>query len=367
MAPRVVALVAVGLLAGCAGIDFGSDTPTLGSPSAAPDQPFARLAAVRIQAVGTPRFALITFRDDGLNRQVVVEAPAEAFERPFLPVWSPDAAQLYFIGLLRERQGDRFVYYESDVFAVDARRGQPRRVTRSRDVGMAVPSPDGKTLLVMRDEHPGKRPFTSGLWLLDADGRNARRLLDTEEGQLDRDGAWSPDGRTIAFTRCRSVMPDSRSSIENTCAVYSVSADGSGLRRLAERASQPAFSPDGRLIAFVSDRDENGERTAGEDEVVFANELYVMNADGGNERRLTRSESLDEAAPAWSPDGSRIAYSREGPARFMKELMVVNADGTCPTQLVGDASDESLVAPSFDSPAWRPGRLSGAFSPLDCV
>lgn len=91
-----------------------------------------------------------------------------------------------------------------------------------------------------------------------------------------------------------------------------------------------------------------------------------MNADGDDQRRLTQSESLDETGPSWSPDGSRIAFAREGPARFRNELMVVNADGTCPTHLIGDASDESLAAPSFDSPAWRPGRLSGGLSPLDC-
>jgi Tol biopolymer transport system component len=186
---------------------------------------------------------------------------------------------------------------------------------------MAVPSPDGKTLLVMRDEHPGKRPFTSGLWLVDVEGGNARRT----------------------------VFPD-----------------GSGLRKLAERASQPAFSPDGRLIAFVSDRDEHGEQTVGEDEIALANELYVMKANGRSQRRLTESEGLDEASPAWSPDGSRIAFAREGPARFMKKLMVVSADGTCPTHLIGDASDESIGAPSFDSPTWRPGRLRGDLSPLDC-
>lgn len=366
MALRVAALLSSALLAGCIGTDSGRDTPSRGPPSVAPDQPYARLAAVRLQPGNPPRFAVLTFRDDGLNRQVVAEAPAKPIQRLYSPAWSPDATQLYFIGVLRESEGDRFTYYESDVFVVDSRRREPRRVTRSRDVGMAMPSPDGKTLLVMRDEHPGKRPFTSALWLVDADGGNARRLVDAEEGQLDRAGSWSPDGKTIAFTRCPWVPPDKHGFMENTCAVYTVSPDGSGLRKLAERASEPAFSSDGQRIAFVSDRDENGERDVGEDEVAFANELYVMDADGDNQRRLTESESLDEAGPSWSPDGSRIAFAREGPARFARALMVVNADGTCPTHLIGDASDEGIGAPSFESPSWRPGRLRGDLSPLDC-
>lgn len=241
VALRVVALLSLGLLAGCTGSDSGRDAPSSGPPSAAPDQPFGRLAAVRLRAGNSPRFALLTFRDDGLNRQVVVEAPAKPIERLYAPAWSPDATQLYFIGVLRESEGDRFVYYESDVFVVDVPGSEPRRVTRSRDVSKAVPSPDGTTLLVVRDEHPGTRPFTSALWLVDIAGGHERRLVDAKEGQVDRAGSWSPNGRTIAFTRCRWVAPDEHGFMKNTCAVYTVSSDGSGLRKLAERASQPAF------------------------------------------------------------------------------------------------------------------------------
>ena len=56
----------------------------------------------------------------------------------------------------------------------------------------------------------------------------------------------------------------------------------------------PAWSPDGRKIAFVSDRDGNSE-------------IYVMNADGSGQRRLTRNPAYD-ADPAWSPDGRTIAF-----------------------------------------------------------
>jgi Tol biopolymer transport system component len=304
--------------------------------------------------------------DDGSNLRVLLTAPAGDVERFASSAWSPNGQRVYFVGVLGARRGDRLIYHESDAFGVDARGGEPRRITTSRDVETAVPSPDGRTLLVTRDEHPGKRPETAGLWLLDTDGGNERRLLGAEEGQQDFAGSWSPDGRTIAFTRCRDTPPDTFGFIENTCAVYTVSSDGSGLRELAERSSQPAFSPDGRLIAFVSDRDEHGRHATGSDEEMFSNELYVMDADGGNERRLTESESLNEIDPAWSPDGSRIAFARGGPARFKNDVMVVNADGTCPTLLAGDASDAGIETPSFYSPAWRPGRIVGGLGPLVC-
>ena len=218
----------------------------------------------------------------------------------------------------------------------------------------------------MRDEHPGERPFTSAMWLTHSDGGDEQRLLSSKEGRVDFAGSWSPDGRTIAFTRCTFSPPGPRGFVANTCAVYTVSPDGSRLRKLAARSSQPAFSPDSQVIAFVSDRDEHGKLPRGEDEEAFANELYVMDADGGNQRRLTNSERLDETAPTWSPDGSRIAFAREGPARFNKQLMVVKRDGTCPTRLIGNAGNERIGAPWFFAPAWRPGRLTGELAPLAC-
>jgi TolB protein len=202
-------------------------------------------------------------------------------------------------------------------------------------------------------------PSALGLWLVDKDGRNERRLLGTEDGQWDRVGSWSPDGRTIAFTRCRFRPPDQRGFVANACDVYTVSRDGSGLHKLAERSNDPAFSPDGRLIAFVSDRDENGRYRIGEDEETWAKELYVMAADGGHPRRLTETESLDERTPAWSSDGSRVAYAREGPAAFADQLMLVHADGTCAARVIGDASDATVRGASFETPAWRPGRVTG--------
>jgi TolB protein len=103
--------------------------------------------------------------------------------------------------------------------------------------------------------------------------------------------AWSPDGRRIAFVSRRDGK-----------ALYVMNADGSGLRIVArvDRLTTPAWSPDGREIVYG----RNG--------------VYVMNADGSGQRQLARRGS----APAWSPDGRRIAFVITG------KLYVVNADGS---------------------------------------
>jgi TolB protein len=76
-----------------------------------------------------------------------------------------------------------------------------------------------------------------------------------------------------------------------------MTADGGDLKRLTDHPKidmWPAWSPDGKRIAFVSNRDGNYE-------------LYLMNADGSEPRNLTNHPATD-SSPCWSPDGKRIAF-----------------------------------------------------------
>src|SRR4051794_16158778 len=125
------------------------------------------------------------------------------------------------------------------------------------------------------------------------------------------DSRLSPDGRRVAYTVSR---VDEEANAYRT-AIWVAPLDGSAEPRQftsGERNDRsPRWSPDGRWLAFVSNRD-------GEDEKKAKGQLYVMAADGGEPRKLTEGkESVDSVA--WSPDSQRIAFARRVPDEAYEE------------------------------------------------
>ena len=123
--------------------------------------------------------------------------------------------------------------------------------------------------------------------------------------------------------------------------IGTMNPDGSDVQSLTSDGRAPAWSADGSKIAFESNSDGD-------------NEIYVMNADGTGRTQLT-SNSSDDSAPTWSPDGSRIAFSttRDGIGR----IYVMNPDGSDPVSLtsrVGDGHD--------NLPSWSPNGAKIAFT-----
>lgn len=122
--------------------------------------------------------------------------------------------------------------------------------------------------------------------------------------------------------------------------IYLMNADGSGQVRLTNGGANddaPRWSPGGAKILFQSDRDDPANGT---------NDVYVMNADGTGQTRLTfGAEGVTDEQPVWSRDGSRIAFvsTRDGD----KEVYVMNADGTNQTRLTNDPGND-------DAPYWSP-------------
>ncbi len=340
------------LIAGCGGVAAHARTAaSQATASVSPDP--SQIAVVRLHTGNPPRGDIVVMDPSGRRRRVLV--PAAGHGRVGVAVahlaWSPDGRWLAFTGVVsrRAKGGDQ----ATDLFVVRANGSGLRRLTRTGSASDPVWSPDGRTVVFAELTHVGDpnvvTSFAAPLMSVDRDGTHLHKLTPLVQGQADRPGSFSPDGTQLVFTRVNVSALASGGGVQTSIEV--VGSDGSGVHQLLADASSPSYSPDGRQIAFVSNRDRDGTIRTGEDESEYASELYVMNADGTGVDRLTHSSALSELAPTWSPDGSRIAYAVQAEG-FTKTIAVINADGTCGREIAGDPKGGVW----FTEPSWRPGR-----------
>jgi Tol biopolymer transport system component len=258
----------------------------------------------------------------------------------------------------------------SDIFVAPVGRPGRTRLTTTGDASTPVWSPDGRTIAFARltpfavDPADG-RPIRGGvsIWAMAADGSTSRSLAAEEHLVFKLPGSWSPDGSLLAFTRCPLVLPDARGLIRDEgCAIDVIAPDGTGVRRITDAGRSPDFSSDGSRIAFASNRDRWGIVRAGADENRYADELYVMNADGSEQKRLTRTGRLSEGSPRFAPDGSRLVFTRQRHG-FALDLVQMNADGSC-VRIVAPARAQQSVG--YRAPDWWPRPGAAGPGPLSC-
>lgn len=211
---------------------------------------------------------LFVMNADG-SRQLAVTGGA----RGFGPFWSRDGRLLF-------TRTDR-ANLEIAVIGSDGR-GERRLTSNPRADTHPDWSPDGSKIAF--ESHRGG---TGDIYVMDADGGNPRAVF-ADHDDWEGEPAWAPDGEQLAF----SADPDD----DNIWSIY-IGTRGGTPRRLSSNANDdgfPAWSPDGRQLAF--------ERYQGE-----SSSVYLIDADGRNERRLIGNA----AGAAWSPDGSTIAFSSD--------------------------------------------------------
>jgi Tol biopolymer transport system component len=192
------------------------------------------------------------------------------------------------------------------------------------------------------------------IFSMNADGSNQVDLTNTNfasEEVIDFEPTWSPDGSKVVF-----MHQDMKTGEQD---LWSVNANSTGPVNLTNspgiNETSPEFSPDGSKIVYVS----SGPELVGSP--AYNNDIWVMNANGTGQTPLTETaQPIQNVAPTWSPDGSKIAYSvLEAPSAGEDGLHVMNANGTAQTQLL----NESSPIPTYIL-SWSPDGTQIAYKSL---
>jgi TolB protein len=211
---------------------------------------------------------------------------------------------------------------------------------------------------------PRPDPSQGYVWRLDpfdlftanADGSNRRRL--TSYGVYTAEATLSPDGKTLVFTSLK----------DGDLEMYTMNVDGSNIRRLTNTPGYDGgafFSPDGRYIVYRANH-PTGEELATYRELLSRGlvrpgrmELFIMNADGSNQRQITTLGGAN-FAPIFTPDGRRIIFSsnHKNPRSRNFDLYLVNLDGTGLEQVTTHAEFDGfpMFSPDGRKLVWASNR-----------
>jgi TolB protein len=280
-------------------------------------------AEIRVLDVsrGCLRLLRKAYRVDSRERRRLGKAIADDVVGAFTGVPGVSDTEFAFVS---DRTGAK------EIYVMDADGTNVRRATTHKNINTFPHwSPDGKAIVYTSYRH-ANRPQ---LFLLTRGSRSPGRILRELNGAQVYRGVFDPSGNRLAVVR----------DMEGSSEIFSVGrGGGGGAQRLTRNGAidvGPSWSPDGRTLAFTSDR-------AG------SPQIYLMDASGGDQRRITFNGSYN-ANPAWSPDGKWIAYeSRVG---GQMDIWLIDPQGSVNLPLIEHPRSD-------EAPSWSPDSRMLSFA-----
>ena len=249
------------------------------------------------------------------------------------PKWSPDGSKIAFVSTQPGFQ---------EIVIVEANGSARTPISKSTAPFTGLDwSPDGTKIVFSKGD-----PAHSWIYIMNSDGTGVKRI--TEEVEPDTDPDWSPDGTKIAFTRLIS---------EDNTEIFVTDLEGAIQKKITNNLAHdfnPRWSPEADQIAFVTDRDGNEE-------------IYTMTPEGRTLRNISNSSSVD-ITPVWSPDGTKIVFVSDR-LEDDYDIYIMDADGRNQERLTRQEGFET--DPDFgprrpdELPVDQPEETGGDLLPLN--
>ena len=221
--------------------------------------------------------------------------------------WSPDGKKFAFYAKYDDRKT-----WSIHTMNID---GTNRtRLTHAKNKWDYAPewSPDGSKIIFSREYRDSDKNGQQEIWIMNSDGSEQTQIKSLKGGSA----YFTQDGRIVY----NAEFKDKKSEISIA------DIDGNNIIQLTDNEAEewhPEVSPNGKQIAFMSDRDGNYE-------------IYVMDIDGANQKRLTNNDA-DDWYPSWSADGSKIIFSSVKDYKKEKDIYSMSADGSSLKKIISNS------------------------------
>lgn len=225
------------------------------------------------------------------------------------PNWSPDGKRIVFYA--KYDNGNTW-----SIHTINRDGTNRKRLTHLENKWDSSPtwSPDGKKIAFAREYENSEGNWQEEIWIMNGDGSEQTQLKELS-------------GRAPCFMKDGRILFHSKSEFNQICIADSDGRNFIPLTNNTFKDKAPKVSPDGKHIAFISDRDGNQE-------------VYVMNIDGSNQKRLTYN-TVSDWDVCWSPDSSKLIFSSDS-GEYL-DLYIINKDGSSLKKFIANGLQASWL------------------------